>query len=240
MADRHEIQPFPGASGEATYDPDRPGAILLQATVGRSPLYALLIYGETDTSLIAFIREHEAWLDGLGGSDCRICTPQDPDDWGNRWNDVWRTKTTPRAGELGVPVGGGPPATLSRSHAVAKNMGIARNLLPCLVFVESSDMRKFLCIPIAADESSYRTFFRDLFSAVHLAAGAPDGQRIRTLQSAWKPYRVFYTGAEEKTPVANSIREWGSISGTIPTALFGAMLPFRPLRTARLEAALVH
>ena len=236
MADRREKQPPTGASAAAISGPDRPGAILLQSTVGQSPLYALLIYDETDTSLIGFISKYEGWLDFLGGSDCSICVPQDPDDWGDRWNDVWRRKTTPRSGDLG----GGPPATLNRAYSIAKNLGVARNLLPCMVFVESADMRKFLCIPITADESSYRAFFRNLFSAVHQAAGAPDGQRIHALKSAWKPYREFYRRAEESTPVANSIREWGSIPGTIPTALIGAMLPFRPLRAARLKAAPVQ
>jgi hypothetical protein len=204
--------------------------------LGTYPLYAFLLYTEMDEDLVAFLRR-AYWLHTLSGSDCLVSVFENPTNWGEQWKKYWQEKLGPDFNRMSRDWYKLQPLDRDSAFSLADRLGVDKNALPCIVFLESFGDRRIMCLPIVADRVKYREYFQSLFAAVSRAAKAPPGNRLDALHGEWRKVWVKLILPEKAKGLAKSIQDWGSVISDTKDAIVNLLNPVSPLINSILRPA---
>jgi hypothetical protein len=182
----------------------------LRDKLGSYPLYAFFLYTEMDEDLVAFMR-YGYWLHSLSGNDCLISVFENPGEWGEQWKSYWQEKLGSDFDQISADWYKLQPLDRDSAFSLADLLGVEKNTIPCIVFLESFEDKKLMCIPIIADKTKYKEYFQALFAAVSRAARTPVGKRLQALQKEWRKVWVRLILPEKIRSMAKSIQDWRSV-----------------------------
>ena len=60
-------------------------------------------------------------------------------------------------------------------------LDVPYNHLPCMIFIEDLNSKRYLCIPFVAKKEYFKDFFRDILTCIQKAGKAPRGERLNTM-----------------------------------------------------------
>jgi hypothetical protein len=182
----------------------------LSGKLGSYPLYAFFLYSELDEDLVAFVR-YAYWLHTLSGNDCLISVFENPGNWGEPWKNYWQKKLGPDFDQISEDWYKLQPLDRDSAFSLADTLGVEKDALPCIVFVESFTDKRLICVPIIADKTRYKEYFQALFAAVGKASKATEGKRLDKLHDEWRKVWIKWILPEKFKKVAKSIQDYGSI-----------------------------
>jgi hypothetical protein len=149
-------------------------------------------------------------VNSLSGFDCLIGVYENPGEWGEGWELYWKNILGPRFRKLKKEWMNLKPYDRDTAFRLADILGIDKNNLPCMVFLESLPTTELLCIPIIDDHTLYLKYFQDIFTAISKASKMPEGKRLETLRSEWKKLWVKWISPSIAKKLLESVQEWGT------------------------------
>ncbi|MEW6182331.1 MAG: hypothetical protein AB1500_04030 [Bacillota bacterium] len=204
-------------------------AEMLRGRLGTYPFYALFLYSEVDEDIAEFVRVKGSWLHSLTGSDCLVGVLENPGEWGEGWERHWRQRLGEDYDKVSAEWLKLKPFDRNTAFSLAELLEVEKNTLPCIVFMESFEDNKILCIPLVADKAGYPKYFMDVFAAIGHAVDAPPGERLQALRSEWRKVWAKWILPEKIKHLTKVLQEWGSILKETKEALINAVEPLTPL-----------
>lgn len=205
---------------------------ILGEEYGEFPLYGFFLFSSFDQNLITFINEHAAWLHNSSGNDVLLSLFENPEKWGQRWKEYWQKKLGSEFDEKNREWSAILPEDRDLGYNLADQFGIEKNLLPCIVFVNSYKDKQILCVPIIENKENYRFYFEDLFTVVQNVKQIPAEHRFPAFQKKWKKLWIKWILPEKIKGFSEAVKEWGSLIIDTKNTIIAIIEPVTPFLTS--------
>jgi hypothetical protein len=146
-------------------------------------IWGALLYTDEDEALAAYVRKYFQSLNQLSGDSLYVFVIEKPDP---NWRiplEYWRSRLPQRLFETWIALGwlSSVPYDRSEAYAIARQLGVYEDQLPCLVLFDTPSQREKLIFPLTAATPEY---FRTLFGAITRA--------IATVSPSMSPERRIH------------------------------------------------
>jgi hypothetical protein len=195
---------------------------------GEFPLYGFFLFSTFDQDIITFLQEHASWLHNSSGEDVLLAMFENPEKWGRGWKEYWKQKLGPEFDKKYAEWSLLLPEDRDLAYSIANQLGIEKNILPCIVFVKSVEDKQILCIPIIQNKDNYRFYFEDLFTVIQEVRNIAPEDRLVVFQKKWKMVWAKWILPEKIKTYATAIQEWGSMIITTKNTILSIIEPVTP------------
>lgn len=219
--------PFPPENTEP-YPPDDTSSI--QREILGYPFFGFFLHNEDDTDVSEYLSQKGAQLDAMTGKDVLIFLYQNP----SKWDEGWKAELKKRYGsEFDKKFAEWEKETdytrNEKIQTLTSLLDVPYNHLPCMIFIEDLNSKRYLCIPFVAKKEYFKDFFRDILTCIQKAGKAPRGERLNTMNREWRPYWVKWIASEKIKEYAKEFKEWGSIIADAKDTFVNILDIFSPI-----------